>query len=445
MYMYFKPTLINISVGLILFLGFGYFRFFEDSFLPLFLIIAYISFHKFRIEGEIGNFSRISLIFIFAASLFTFLAHSYTYYGPRNWDFSCFYLYGNVATNGMNFYNPDDYHAILSTLNIPINLDAEFIREVVDVGCPYPPPTLLLFSILGFFSYDNGLIIWTIINNLFLFGSIFLIKNIFFNRKGFESIMMSTILVLTFASTSVIIFYSQISFILLFFLLLFYKYKDKPLAGVFLALAIFIKPFAAIFFFYLIIKRQYKAIMFFIISSLIVCSIAAIVFGINPFIEYFLNNPAHRQPAWLFTEGNNQSLLSELFRALPENISLAKNIYYVASGVLVLLLSGIIYFNKNNQKLHGIFFVALLAVALIIYPSGQKHYAIVHLLSILILLNYLKKLDTSALLIFFFYIVSNAGLFYLNIFLLISCLIIIYDKKVNFIYYSLRDSIKTGT
>ena len=228
-------------------------------------------------------------------------------------------------------------------------------------------------------------------------------------------------------------------------LLLFYQYKDKPLGGLFLAIAIFVKPFVAILFLYLIIKRQNKAILFFILSCLIICSITAIAFGIQPFIEYFLDNPNLREPAWLFTENSNESLLAELFRAMPENKSFAKIIYYIVSGVLVFMFGGIIYQNKNRQKMFGTFFVELLAVGLIIYPSGQSVYPMVHLLSILILLNYLKKLDTSALLIFLFYLVSYAGLFYINIFLLITCLIIIYWEKVDFIYYNLRDSIKTGT
>ncbi|MEL4457157.1 glycosyltransferase family 87 protein [Lutimonas vermicola] len=446
MYKYLKPTFAHITLGLILILGFGYCRLFNaDSFIPVFTLIAYVSFHKFKNEGKIGNLSRVSLISIFAASIFAFIAFSYIQYGPRHWDFTCFFLYGNVAAKGMNFYNPSDYHTILTTLNIPFQLNAEFIREVIDVGCPYPPPTLLLFSILGSFSYDNALIIWTLINNLFLLGSIFLIRNLFFKRIGFESIMISTILVLTYSWTANIIFYTQILFILLFFLLLFYKYRDQPFGGVFLAVAIFVKPFAAILFMYLIIKRQDKAILFFILSCLIICSITAMAFGIDPFIEYFLNNPTLREPAWLFTEGNNQSLLAQLFRAMPENKSFAKIIYYIASGVLVFIFGGIIYQNKNSQKMFGIFFVILLTVALIIYPSGQRNYAIVHLLSILILLKYLKKLDTSALLIFLFYLVSYAGLFYINIFLLITCLIIIYWERVDFIYYDLRDSIKTGT
>jgi hypothetical protein len=432
-------------MGLMFFLGFVISSHYSNHFLPVFIAIAYIGFHHFNTEGKLGKLSRVSLIYMFIASVVAFTAYSYKYYAPRDWDYTCFYLYGNVAAKGMNFYNPSDYLAILKTLNIPIKLSDEFMREVVDVGCPYPPPTLLLFSILGFFSYGNALIIWTIINNIFLAGCIVLIKNIFFNRKGFEGIMISTIIVLAFNSVLITILLSQILFILLFFLLLFYKYKDKPTGGIFLAIAIFIKPFAAILFLYLIIKRQKKAVSYFFLSCLIICSITALIFGIYPFIEYFLNNPTLREPEWLFTEEVNQSLLAKLYRSLPNNKSLAKIIYLLGSSVLAIMFGGIIYQNKNDKDLNGVFFVILLAVSLIIYPSGMNTYPVVHLISILILINYIRRIDSSALFIFLFYQVSYLGLFYINIFLLTTCLMVIYWEKIDFIYLGVRNSIKTGT
>lgn len=440
--MYYKSKLSHLPISLILFFGFGYSWRYESSFIPVFVLIAYISFFNFWNKGKLGYFSRSSLIFIFIASIIFFSHFAYKSYGPKDWDFTCFFLYGNVAVKGMNFYNPNDYYAILKTLEIPIKLDAEFMREVIDVGCPYPPPTIFLFSILGFFQYESALIIWTIINNLFLFGSIILLKNIFFSKKGFAGIMISTTLVLSFKSTLLTVSFSQILFILLFFLLLFYKYKDKPIGGVLLAIAIFIKPFAAMLFLYLIIKRQKMAILFFFLSCLIICSLTVLVFGIHPFLEYFLNNPNLRQPEWIFTEDINQSLLAELFRSMSNHKSFAKIIYYVGSSMLALMFGIIIYQNRNCQVMSGIFFVILLAVALIIYPSGMSHYSIVHLISILILLNNLKKVDSSALIIFLFYLVSYTGMFYINIFLLLTCIIIIYWKKIDFIYFGVRDSIK---
>lgn len=442
--MNYKQTFANLTFGLILCFGFTYSILFKENFVPAFILIAYISFHKFKSEGRVGNLSRVSIISLFIASLVAFIGYNYQYYGPRDWDFTCFFIYGNVAARGMNFYNPSDYYALMKTLSIPIELDSSFMSEVIDVGCPYPPPSLLLISILGFFDYDNALLVWTILNDLFLLGSIILVMNIFFKRKGFEGIMISTILVLAFDSVLTTVYFSQILFILLFFLLLFFKYRDKPLGGLFLAIAIFIKPFAAILFLYLIVKQQKTSILIFFISCLSICLITALVFGINPFLEYFLDNPTHREPEWFFTENTNKSLLAALYRKFPENKLLANIIYYISSVISLLTFGSIIYQNKNNQELYGIFFVIILSVTLIIYPSGQLYYLVVHIISILILLTFIRKMEISAILIYLFYLVSYEGLFYVNIFLLIISVIIIYHKRIDFIYDEIIDSIKIG-
>jgi|GEM_PF-2647835 len=425
--------------------AYGYFSLFNSSFLSVLILIAYVSYHKYNSKEEYGKVIRTSLKAVFAASILAFTAFTYKSYGPRDWDFTCFFLYGNVAANGMDFYNPVDYYSILKTIQIPIELNAGFFREVVDVGCPYPPPTLLLFSILGFFAYDNALIIWTILNTAFLLGSIALVRNIFFNKKGIESVMISVALILTFHSTLTTIFYSQILFILLFFLLLFYQYSTKPWSGIFLAIAIFLKPFTAILLLYLIIARQKKAVLLFIISCLAICLVTGLIFGFQPFVEYVFNNPNKRAPELLFTEFNNQSLLAELFRTLPDNKFAAKVIYYLISTFIVFLFGSILFKNGNNTELYGVYFVILLAIALLLYPSGQYNYPLVHLVSMLILLNYLKRLDNASSFIFLFYLVSYAGLLHLNIFLLIASAMIIYKNRLESLYSGIKNSVKSGT
>jgi hypothetical protein len=424
---------------------YGYFSLFNSIFLSVLILIAYVSYHKYNSTDEHGKVIQASLKAVFAASILAFTAFTYKSYGPRDWDFTCFFLYGNVAANGMDFYNPADYYSILKTIHIPIELNAGFYREVIDVGCPYPPPTLLLFSILSFFTYDNALIIWTILNIVFLIGSIALVRNIFFSSRGIESVMISVALVLTFHSTLTTIFYSQILFILLFFLLLFYKYRSKPWSGGFLAIAIFLKPFTAILLLYLILARQKKAVLFFIISCLAICLVTGLMFGFQPFIEYIINNPNNRAPELLFTEFNNQSLLAELFRNLPGNKFAAKVLYYLISVFVVFFFGSILYQKRNNTDLYGVYFVVLLAIALLLYPSGQYNYPLVHLVSMLILLNYLKRLDNAALFIFLFYLVSYAGLFYLNLFLLLACVLLINKDRVGFIYFEIRNFLKSGT
>jgi hypothetical protein len=169
------------------------------------------------------------------------------------------------------------------------------------------------------------------------------------------------------------------------------------------------------------------------------------MFGFQPFIEYIINNPNNRAPELLFTEFNNQSLLAELFRNLPDNKFAAKVLYYLISGFVVFFFGLILYKKRNNTDLYGVYFVVLLAISLLIYPSGQYNYPLVHLVSMLILLNFHKRLDNAALFIFLFYLVSYAGLLYLNIFLLIASTIIIYKNKFESLYSEIRTSVKSGT
>jgi len=443
--MFSKNLLKHIILGFILISGFGYFSLFAYNFLPLFALIAYISYHKYNDPGVLGSLARTSLVSIFIASIVAFAAYVFKHYGPRDWDFTCFFLYGNVAVSGMDFYNPRDYYEIIKTIKIPITLSNGYVREVLDVGCPYPPPTLLLFSILGFFTYNEALFVWTVINISFLIGSIMLIRDIFFNSKGFSGIMISAVLVLSFMSTLITIFYSQTLYILLFFLLLFYKFRDRPIAGIFLSVAIFIKPFAAILFLYFIARKQKLSASVFIISSLVISSVTALVFGIQPFIEYFFNNPNMRVPESLFVETTNQSLLAELTRQLPDNKSVVDIFYYSISSVLLILFGSLIYYKKDQLNIHNIFFVIILSVGLIIYPSAMGHYPEVHLISLFILLGYLYRLETSAYFVFLFYLVSYAGLFYLNIFLLLVSVIIIFKDRFGFIYFEIRNALKSGT
>jgi hypothetical protein len=169
------------------------------------------------------------------------------------------------------------------------------------------------------------------------------------------------------------------------------------------------------------------------------------MFGFQPFIEYIINNPNNRAPELLFTEFNNQSLLAELFRNLPGNKFAAKVLYYLISVFVVFFFGSILYQKRNNTDLYGVYFVVLLAIALLLYPSGQYNYPLVHLVSMLILLNYLKRLDNAALFIFLFYLVSYAGLFYLNLFLLLACVLLINKDRVGFIYFEIRNFLKSGT
>ncbi len=437
-----KLSDFSIIIGILLFLGFGYFFIAYRSFLPLFICLAYISFYKYNEKNENTKIFRFSFLMLFIASVIAYTIFTIKYFHPGEWDFTCFYLYGKVAVAGLNFYSPHDYYSIIKSVDLPMPLSNEFAREMLDVGCPYPPPTLLLFSTLGFFSFGNAFIFWFLLNHFFLLGSIVLIKNIFFEKTKYLGIMMAVILLATFNATLLTNSYAQILFILLFTLLMAYKYREKPISGLYLALAIFLKPFIVILFFYYIITGKFRSAGVFILSCIGICFITFVFFGYQPFSEYIINNPTLREPDWLFTEGTNQSLLAELLRSLPGNQSIARMLYVSISFILLAMTTILIYKNKLNKKKYDVFFPILLAFSLIVYPSGQYNYPIVHILSILILLTYFRRLEVAALLVFAFYMVSYAGLLYVNIFILTVSVIILYKEKFTGIYQDISASLK---
>ncbi|HYD50316.1 MAG TPA: hypothetical protein VEB21_18305, partial [Terriglobales bacterium] len=70
---------------------------------------------------------------------------------PPEWDMLAFWLFGAAARQG-NFYDPSHLHAVAATLPSAgiVLTDPLFVQDVLDVGFPYPPPTMLLFAGLGY-------------------------------------------------------------------------------------------------------------------------------------------------------------------------------------------------------------------------------------------------------------------------------------------------------
>jgi hypothetical protein len=76
-------------------------------------------------------------------------------------------VYGKVAASGANFYLPENYQQIYQSLPFPDSFYPELALEVLNVGFPYPPPTMFYFAPLALLPYKTGLICWSIFNLIF--------------------------------------------------------------------------------------------------------------------------------------------------------------------------------------------------------------------------------------------------------------------------------------
>jgi glycosyl transferase family 87 len=299
---------------------------------------------------------------------------------PAIWDFTAFYVYGKVAASGANFYLPENYHQIYPSLQLPPSFYQEISLEVLNVGFPYPPATMLYFAPLALLPYKTALICWSIFNLFFVAGCIYLCYDQFFRKDKWNGLILVACLFFLFPPVKTTVSYSQTNFILLFYLLLIRKYSDKKISGIFLALALFTKPYMAVFGLFLLLKKNWGAIAYSILSAVVLSGLALLVFGKAPYVSYISENPAHRLPPETFSEGINQSLHATLLRSGV--ISMEESSAYVYIAAVILLLTAVYLLFLIRKKLYDYILAVLLLVALLLYPGTLNFYGVVLLIII---------------------------------------------------------------
>lgn len=299
---------------------------------------------------------------------------------PAIWDFTAFYVYGKVAASGTNFYLPENYHQIYPSLQLPASFYQEISLEVLNVGFPYPPPTMLYFAPVALLPYKTALICWSIFNLFFVAGCIYLSYDQFFRKYKLNGLILVASLFFLFPPVKTTASYSQTNFILLFYLLLIRKYSDKKISGIFLALALFTKPYMAVFGLFLLLKKNWGAIVYSILTAVALCGLALLVFGKTPYFSYITDNPTHRLPAETFSEGINQSLHATLLRS--GLISMDESSAYVYIAIVILMLTAVYLLFLIRKKLYDYILAVLLLVALLLYPGTLNFYGVVLLIVI---------------------------------------------------------------
>lgn len=317
----------------------------------------------------------ISLIILAIALYFFADKEIYRLNHLEPWDFPCFYLNGKVAVSGLNFYEPQSFYAAYKTIGFPSYFYQELAPGVLDVGFPYPPPTILYFAPLGLLSYNTALISWTIFNLCFVCGCLYLIFDQFLKSEKLNGLILTASLFFLFSEVKSTAFYSQTNFIVLFYLLLIKKYSDKKIAGIFLTLAIFTKPLMIIIGIFFLLKRKWRAVIYSIISAVAMCGLTFLLFGKESFLSYIYNNPFSRIPPSAFSDGIVQSLYAVLLR--NKLITLTNPFTFMYITIIILLLTGIYLLFLMRKKLYDFILPILLLVGLLLYPATQSHYGVV--------------------------------------------------------------------
>jgi hypothetical protein len=391
--------------------------------LSIFFLVNYRSSGSKKIE--ILNYllfgSAVFLTFHF------FYTISKSYSRIPEWDFIAFYLYSLAGQSGGNFYDPELFRELFNSYKLGSFTGPVFFEEVVEVGFPYPPPTMILLFPLGWLDVKISYFVWQSIMIIFLIASIYLLLDIFafMNNEGVEKILFALIithLILLFPGVTSSFRYAQTNPMLLFFLLLLLKRMHYWDAGVYLAVMIMIKPLAVLFGIWFLLKRKWNVITAATLSGVIIIIISGVIFGFNVFVQYFISPPTDRLPEFVYSEPTNKSLSAVFLRLYPTHLT-----FMDQSGIttliiaisLILLLFTIFLSRQLARKSSLVSFLIFIPFALLVYPASLAHYSLLLIPVILAFreqYHYIEK-HVFLLLLISIYIAAFVNMFYLNILL----------------------------
>jgi hypothetical protein len=307
---------------------------------------------------------------------------------PPEWDFLGFWLNGKVAVQGLNFYETAHAHQLAQ----PFHPSPEFVREILDVGFWYPPPSIFLFAPLGWFEFRTAYLLWYIFHGAVLVVCILMIWKVLLKKEGQSGLMSLAFvasLVLVLHGTRSTIEYGQTNFMALLMVLLFWHDRALWRAGLWVAIGIFTKPFLAALLMFLVLRRHWRVLAssaaFLALFSLVTC----LIFGPRTFLAYFRPGHYAALPGWVYVETSNQSLLATILRLTHVDPGNSSPLGHPAYVLLSLLLTGVtgwrVFRLDKPDEDWGLALTVLLA--LLIYPVSQMFYSVLLIVPILLLWN----------------------------------------------------------
>lgn len=333
------------------------------------------------------------------------------------WDFHFFWAYGRVAVAGLNPYE----HAALLSVLAPISPSPELQAELFFF---YPPPSLFMFLPLSWFDINQAYAVWYIINLCFLGGALYLLWKLFSPHHNRIYLLFFIALLLLFRPLAMTIEYGQTHFMLLFFILMFWHQRQHWMGGVWLALAVLVKPIALILLLYVVLQKKWHIIVSMIGAFVVLFVLAGVVFGTDLLVSFVTNNSVvNDMPAYLYSENVNQSLLGEIIRRT--GLDLAVNSPYsplyivIALGLTAItsLCIGLLRRDDADWML-----VLCLTLGLLIYPKTLTHYNLMTAISIVLLIRYhrtppFNRLSVFVVIVLVFACYSNNWFIEANVFM----------------------------
>jgi hypothetical protein len=302
---------------------------------------------------------------------------------PREWDYACFWLYAHVARMHGNLYDPSAF----ASVRLPVRIDSIFTRDVIEVGFPYPPPSIALFLPAGTDDVSRGLAWWYAAQLPAFAVALGALQRALFPRDGVRGVVLIAALALMLPALSSNTEQAQTNLDLLALVALAFLWRERTWGACLGALAVWVKPYAvALVLCDLAAGRIRRAALW---SLTILLSLAASLAFVGPatFATYLSSNPAQREPSSTFTESVNQSLLATILRTthatLGAHVSLLHQPLYLALGTALALAT--VFLCRRHRQHSDLTFSLSLILGLLVYPAALDAYATVIVLPLLVL------------------------------------------------------------
>jgi hypothetical protein len=305
-------------------------------------------------------------------------------------DFKGFWVSARVGLERGNFYDPERYYQVAAQLD-PRDVHEEFNARYLDTTFWYPPPSILHFLPLGLFDLHTA---W-IVNYLYLIALfillVWLLKNTFWPNGGIIALGAVAALLVVNYPTGLVFQFSQTNFILLVFLLLMWRAREQPRAGMWLALAISVKPLVAALALFLLLQKRWRAILSLVLTLGILSIITLVIYGSETFFGY---SPTSKLPLEVYNESINQSLLATILRITDYELVSSQSplfhpVFLMGALILTAITAWIVYRLPGTENRWAL--ALLIPFALLIYPTTLHHYGVFLILPLLLIWSEREK------------------------------------------------------
>jgi len=298
------------------------------------------------------------------------------------WDVRVFWIYGQLTAHGENVYALESYQRFYKELNP----DRDFTEAVMRVGATYPPPTMFLFRPLGCCAMQSAFGYWYVFLGLCVLVAIELLRRTFVKNDGLWGLAFVVLLIFGLHGTWDTIRFGQTNFLALVLLLLYWRDREDPWAGIWVALGAVIKLYMGVLLLDALLLKRWRVLTWAALMGLVLSVTSLMLLGPRTFVSYFTLHPISRVPAWVYVEWMNQSLLGTILRLTHAPIaggSLGMNPVFLASALILIVETAWLVYRLDPASVWSLPLWVLLA--LIIYPGTLAHYSVM-LLPVLLLI-----------------------------------------------------------